>query len=183
MLAWFRVLDADEAALTVEYRKGGGIQSFLGHLTAEASQVPGEAGLTLIEVDRDVGAHILYSLFSVLVGTYAPDRWLFGCCRELPPEGIPTITEIPVTSFAARRDVSDVPREDHIVYLEVVSTSRWWTMPCKKVSGKAYGKNLTYRGLTFLPPDAATSLIHIEGKVVDFSKEMFPRLASRDPQY
>ena len=34
------------------------------------------------------------------------------------------------------------------------------------------------RGITFIPPDAATSLVHLEGNVVEFSIELFPLMAS-----
>ena len=110
--------------LLTDHQKGGGLHAFLGRLTAEAAPVPGLAELMLLGVDREGVSHILYSLFSVLVVPYDPDRRLFGCRRELPTEGIPAITEIPVASFAALRAVSAVSREDHQLHLEVVSPSR-----------------------------------------------------------
>ena len=69
--------DADGGSLPNKIRKGGGIHNFLGRLTAEAIPVPGLAELALLGFDWDRGAHILHSLFSVLVGTYDPDRRLF----------------------------------------------------------------------------------------------------------
>ena len=80
----------------------------MGHLTAEAASVPG-----LTELNH----HILHPFLSVPVGPYNPYHWLFGCCGELPFEGLPGITKIPVTSFAERRGVSAVLREYHIVHL------------------------------------------------------------------
>ena len=108
----------------------------MGRLTAEAAPVSGLTGLTLLGIDRDRGAHILHSFFSVPVGPYDPDRRLFGCRREVPPEGLPAITEILVTYFAAWRGVSAVLREDHIMHLEGVSPSSWRTTPCERASGK-----------------------------------------------
>ena len=81
-------------------------------------------------VDRDRGAHILHSFFLVPVGLYDPDRRLFGCRRELPPEGLLAITEILVSYFAELRAVITVSQEDHQVYLEGVPPSGWLTMPC-----------------------------------------------------
>ena len=87
----------------------GGVYSFLGRLTAKVAPVPGLAELTLLGVDRYGGAHILHSLFSVLVGPYDPDRRLFGCRGELPAEGLPAITEILVASFCQRRVLGGLP--------------------------------------------------------------------------
>ena len=84
LLARFRVTSLDGTPLSADLRKGGGLHAFLGRLTAEAAAVPGLAELTLLGVDQDGGAHILHSLFSVLVGPYDPDRRLFGCRGELP---------------------------------------------------------------------------------------------------
>ena len=123
----------DWTPLSTDLQKGGGLHAFLGRLTAEAAPVPGLAELTLLGVDQDGGAHILHSLFSVPVGPYDPDRRLFGCHGELPTEGLPAITEIPVASFVALRAVSAVSREDHRVHLEGVPPSGWQTMPCERV--------------------------------------------------
>ena len=101
--ARFRVTSLDGTPLSTDLRKGGGLHAFLGRLTAEAAPVPGLAELTLLGVDRDGGAHILHSLFSVPVGPYDPDRRLFGCRGEIPTEGLPAITEILMASFAALR--------------------------------------------------------------------------------
>ena len=64
--------------LSTDLRKIGVLHAFLGRLTSEAASVPGIAELTLLGIDRDGVAHILHSLFSVLVGPYNPDRRLFG---------------------------------------------------------------------------------------------------------
>ena len=141
------------------------------------------AELTLLGVDRDRGSHILHSLFSVLVGLYDPDRRLFGCRGDLPIEGLPAIKEISVASFAALRAVSAVYREDHRVYLEGVPPSGWKTMPYERANHKEDGRTLSCRGLTFLPPDAAAPLFHLEGSVGEFSKQLFPLLAGREPSY
>ena len=143
LLEWFQVTDADGASLPIELRKGGWIHAFLGRLTAEADPVPGLAGITLLGVDRNGGAHILHSSFSVPVRPYKPDLRLFGCCGELPLEGVPTITEVPVDSFAARRVVSAMLREDHIVHLEGFLPSSWRKNLCERASIKAEGRNLT----------------------------------------
>ena len=166
--AWFLVTNAVEASLPTEIQKGGGIHTFLGRLNSEAALVHGLAGLTVLGVDQDGGVHILHSLFSVPVGPYGPDRWLFGWRRKLTLEGIPEITEILVNSFAAHRGVSAMLQEDHIVHLEGVSPSNWQTTPCERSSRKAKVRNLAFRGLNFLSPDAAALLIHLEENVADF---------------
>ena len=171
----------DGTPLSTDLRKGGGLHAFLGRLTAETAPVPGLADLTLLGVDRDGGTHILHSLFSVPVGPYDPDRRLFGCRGELPTEELPAITEIPVASFTALRAVSAMYREDHRVHLEGVPPSVWQAMPCKRVNHKEDGRSLSCRGLTFLPPDAAAPLFHLEGSVGEFSKEPPPLLAGREP--
>ena len=152
-LARFRVTDANGVALTRKGWKGGGVHVSLSRPTAEAAPVPGLVGLKPFGVERDGGAHILHSFFSVPVEFYGPDRRLFGCYGELPSEGLPTTTEIPVPSFAVRRGVSAMLWEYHIVHLEGVSPSSWKTTPCEWASSKAEGRNLTCRGITFLPPD------------------------------
>ena len=121
---------ANGEALTTKICKGGGIHNFLGRLTSEAAPVPGLAGLTLLRVNRYREAHILHSFLSVQVGTSNPNCWLFGCCKDLPPEGLPAIIEITVASFAARRGIRSLPLENHIINLEKVSPSSWQTIPC-----------------------------------------------------
>ena len=95
----FRLTGPGRTPLSADLRKGGGVHAFLGRLMAEAVPVPGLAELALLRVGRDGGAHIIHSLLSVPVGAYDPDRRLFGCCGELPPEGLPAITKIPWVSF------------------------------------------------------------------------------------
>ena len=92
LLARFLVMEANRAFLATELWKGGGIHAFLGSLTAEASAVPSLAGLTLLWDNRYGEDHILHSFFSVPVGPYNLERWLFGCREELPPERLPVIT-------------------------------------------------------------------------------------------
>ena len=74
--------------------------------------------ITSIAVNQDDESHILHYLFSVLVGPCDLECCLFGCCRELPSEGLPAIKEIPMASFEAQRIISAVSQEDHIVHLE-----------------------------------------------------------------
>ena len=100
--ARFRLTGPNGTPLSTDLWKGR-VHTFLGRLTAEAAPVLGLAERTLLGVDRDGEAHILHSLFSVPVGPYDPGQWLFGCRGELPAEGLPTITKIPVASFAAQR--------------------------------------------------------------------------------
>ena len=101
-----------------DLRKGGGLHAFLGRLTAEAAPVPEIAELTILGVNRDGVSHILHLLFSIPVGPYHPNRRLFGRRGEIPPEGLPAITKIPVASFGALRAVNAVSRDEHQAHLE-----------------------------------------------------------------
>ena len=116
---------------------------------------------------------MLHSFFSVPVGPYHPEQRLFRCRGELPSEGLPEITDIPVASFAVRRVVIIVPREYHIFHVEVVLPSIWRATPCERESGDAERRNLASWGLTLLPPDAAAPLIHVTGKIAEMSKLVF----------
>ena len=97
----FRLTCLDRTPLLTNLRKGGGVHTFLGRLMSEVAPVPGLTELTLLGVDQNGEAHILHSFFSVPVSPYDPDRRLFGCCGELPTEGLPAITKIPVDFFGA----------------------------------------------------------------------------------
>ena len=135
------------------------------------------------EILRRKHAHLLHSLFSVPVGPYNPDLRLFGCRGELPSEGIPAITEIPVASFAVQCIVSAVPWDYQIVHVEGVSTLSWRSTPCERASGKSEGRNLAYRGLTFLRLDVAAPLVNVEGNIAEVSRLLFPRISGPEPTY
>ena len=168
--ARFRLTGPDGNTLSTKIRKGGVIHAFLGRLMAEAATVLGLAELTLLGVGRDGGAHILHSLFSGPVGPYGPNRRLFGCRGELPPEGLPTNTKIPVASFGALRAVKNMSWDDYRVHLEGSPPSSCQTMPYEREISKEEGQSLSCRRLTFLPPDAATPLFHLEVSIGAFSK-------------
>ena len=121
--ARFRPTGLDGNPLLTDLWKVGGLHAFLGRLTAEAYPVPRLSYRTLLGVDQDGGSHILHLLCSVSVGPYNPDRRLFGCRGEIPPDGLPTITEIPVDYFGALRAVSAMSRDDHQVHLYVFPPS------------------------------------------------------------
>ena len=127
--------------------------------------------LTILGVYLDGGAQILHLLFSITVGNYNPDWRLFGCHGEIPPEGLPKITKIPVAFFGVGRAVSATYWEDHQEYLEGSPPSGWQTLTYKRASVKGEGRNLSCRGITFLPPDAATPIFHMEGSVIKFSNK------------
>ena len=67
--------------------------------------------------------------------------------------------------FAARRDISAVFLDDHIVHVEGFLPSSWQKIPYGRATGKAEGQNLTYQGLTFISPDAAVPLINAKGNI------------------
>ena len=82
MLSRFGLTYHDGTPLSTDLRKGGGIHAFLGRLTYEVAPAPGISELTVLRFDRDRGAHILHSLFSVPVGAYNPNQRLFDCCGD-----------------------------------------------------------------------------------------------------
>ena len=139
LLSQFQLTGPDRTSLLTDLLKGGGVHAFRGRPRAKASPVLGLAQHTLLGVDRNGGAHILHSLFSVLFGTYDPNWRYFGGCGELPPEGLPAITDIPVASFGSLRDFSAVSREDHRVHLEGFPPSGWQTTSCERASNKEEG--------------------------------------------
>ena len=89
-------------------------------------------------------------------------------------EGIPAITDIPGVSFSVWHVLIAVLRDDQIVHVEVTLPSIWRSMSCKRESGKAEGRKLTCRGLIFLPPYVAETLINVEGKITELSMLLFP---------
>ena len=113
----------------------------MGRLTTEAAPAPDLDRLALLVVEWDGKTYVMHSYFSVLVGPYDPERRLFGCRGEIPSEGLPAITDIPVISFAVCPIVRNIPLENHIVHVEGVSTSIWWMKPCNRGIGKAEGRN------------------------------------------
>ena len=181
--ARFELTSPDGKTLSTDLQKKGGLHAFLRHVAAGAAPVPGLAYFTLLGVNRDGGAHILHSLFSILVRTYDLNQRLFGCRGELPPEGLPAITKISVDSFGAQRALSVVSQDDHHVHLEGAPPSVSQTTPCERESGKGEGQSLSCWGLAFLPPDADAPLFHLEGSVSEFSKIIFTLLAYQEPPY
>ena len=69
--------------LSSERRAGRGIHAFLGHLAYRADLVPGMEFLTLLGVNQDGTVHLLHSFFSILIGQYFTDRWLFAFVWDL----------------------------------------------------------------------------------------------------
>ena len=80
--------------------------------------------------------------------------------------------------FAARCGVSAMLLEYRIVHLEGLWPSIVRMTPCKRASGKAEGRKLTFRGLTFLPPYVAATLVNVEGKIAEVSRLLFSRVYS-----
>ena len=74
------------------------------------------------------------------LGLTNPNHRLFGCRGELPSEGLPTITKIPVASFEALQSVRAVSREDQRLHLEGVPPFGWQMMPCERLSNKEADK-------------------------------------------
>ena len=77
--------------------------------------------------------HPLHLFFSILIGTYFTDRNIFSFVGEIPVEGLPQVVDIPGESFTVRHAVRAVPRVDHLVHMEIVSSPCWQSMLCKKV--------------------------------------------------
>ena len=113
-----------------------------------------------------------------MVGTYDPEQRLFWCRRYLPLEGIPAITEISVASFGELLSISAVSCDEHRLHLEVFSTFGLQRILYERASSKEDGRSLFCWGPTFLSPDAAAPLFHLEVSINAFSKELVPLLAS-----
>ena len=91
----------------------------------------------------------MHYFLSVPARPYDPEQRLLGCCGELHLEGLPANTEITMASFAARRVISAVLLEYHILHVEGVSVSIWWMTPCERASGEAEGRNLSFQGVNY----------------------------------
>ena len=104
-------------ALSAEIRSERGSHAVLGHLDSRVDPAPGMESLTLLGIDPDGMVHLLHSFLSVLVGPYTTDRRLLAFSADLPQEGLPPATELPVEFFAVRRTISTVLRKDHRVHI------------------------------------------------------------------
>ena len=59
-------------------------------------------------------------IFSVPVGPYSRNWWLFAFVGELPAKALPPVVDIQGGSFAVGRVLRAVPRSDHLVHFKVV---------------------------------------------------------------
>ena len=50
--------------------------------------------LTFLGVDRGVTVHLLHSFFSILIGPYSTDWWLFDFVVDIPNEGLPPVVDL-----------------------------------------------------------------------------------------
>ena len=71
-------------------------------------------------------------------------------------ELLPTLVDLTAEAFAMRHSVRAVTWADHISHLEGVATHVWQSIPCERVRKlSAGGRDLAFRGLTFVPPYCA----------------------------
>ena len=117
----FRIVQEDEIPLSTEKRSGRGIHSLLSHLASGVDLVLGFEWLALLRFDQGVMVPPLHSLLSVTAGLYSTARRLFACLGDLPYYGLPTVVDLPVEAFAARRSMRAVPQEDHVSHPEGVT--------------------------------------------------------------
>ena len=107
-------------------------------------------------------------------------RRLFAFLGELPAKGLPPVVDILHKAFATRRSVCAMPRVDHTTHLEGIYPPYYQTRPYER-AGKTTGadhRELSCRGLTFVPTDCADWLLNIEEdgplNVLSASKGLFP---------
>ena len=74
--------------------------------------------LDLLMVNLDGEVHVMNYFLSIPVVPYVTKLGLMVFGGDLPLEGTPPITEIPVASLAVQRAVSAVMREDHMVHVK-----------------------------------------------------------------
>ena len=158
---WFWVTrEEGGGAFLLELWSGRGLHAFPSYLASRVDRVPGLERLSLLGVNLEGTVHLLYSFFSIPVGPYSTDRRLLVFSGEIPTEGLPPVTDIPVTSFAVWHTVCDVPRDDHRVYVKGFPPSIWKTMPFKRAKKHTEdSQNLECQGLTFLPPYGSSCLL------------------------
>ena len=122
--------------------------------------VQGLERLTLLRVDWDGTVHLLHSFLSLLVVPYTIDQRLLAFFEELPSEGLPPVTEIPVDAFLMRRVVRAIMRDNHHVHVEGVPPPCWQLMLCKRAGKlKEDTQYIAFWGLTFGPLNGVSCLL------------------------
>ena len=106
------------------------LHAFLGHLASVVEPSPGLECPALLVVDRDGTVHVFHWFFSIPFGPYSMTIWCLPFSGDLPTEGLPPMTYLPVDSFSVWRSIGAVPREDHIVRIKETPPLSWKTMPC-----------------------------------------------------
>ena len=181
--AQLQVIDDEGRPLLLDMRSRQGIHTYLGILAVRVDSAPGTERLALLMVDQDGEVHVLHSFFSVSVRPYYTESCFLAFRGDITPEGLPPIANIPVDSLLVQCAFSAVPREDHVVHIEEIPPLEWQTMPCEMAGSKEYGQDLSCRGLTFLPLDAATCLLGAPRNMAEASQILSPLLVSRAPPY
>ena len=133
LLERFRVKREDGGYLSKEKYSGRGVHSFLAQLASRVDPVPGFEQVALFQVDPDITAHLLHSLFSVPSGLYLMARWILSYCGKMLSKGLPPVADLPVGTFRVRRSVRAVLRADHVNHLEGVTPYMWQDTTCKRV--------------------------------------------------
>ena len=118
-------------------RSGRRLHNFLGNLDSGVHPALGLECLDLPGVDRDETMHLFHLFFTIPVGRYSKERIMLAFSRELPPEGIPPVTEIPVEYFKVQNAVCAVLSYYHLVHVEGIPPSIWKMIPCKRAGKHA----------------------------------------------
>ena len=116
----------------------------------------------------------MHLFFSVTVRRYYRERKILAISGDIPTEGLPTLAEIPVASFAVRHAVCAVLRKEHLVHVEGIPLPIWQTKPFNRSVKNIDSQDLACQGLTFLPLDSASCLIGIGDNISEASCLLFP---------
>ena len=180
----FQVTREGGGGISLELRAGRGLHTFLGHLASRVDPVLGLDHLTLLGVNWDGTVYLLHPFFSVTVDPYFTDWRLLTFVGGLPLEGLPPVTELLVDAFTLRHAIHAVPWANHYVHVEGVPPPHWHLMPLKRVKKlQEDAQDLSFRGLKFLSPNGALSLLVQSTNIAEASCHISPLLASRAPLY
>ena len=99
------------------------------------------------------------------------------------------MVDIPEEAFAAWHSIRAGPQVDHVTRLGRISPLDWQTKLCKRASKSAETEyvDLSFRGLTFVPPDYAPWILWREAdrplNVFEASTGLFPLITSQEPPF
>ena len=101
----------------MEGKLGWGIHTFLGQLAAGTGPVPSLLYLEILAAERDEVVQMMQLLLSIPFGVWNNSQRLLCFLGDMAEAGIPPLVDIPVETFAVRRTVCAILRDNHRSHL------------------------------------------------------------------